>query len=70
MDISENAGIVDRDGRGLGVVIADLDSDGRPDIYVTNDMTANFFFRNNGGMKFTESGLISGLVGDTRSHDG
>ena len=44
------AGIVDRDGRGLGVVAADLDDDGRVDLYVANDTTANFLFHNLGGI--------------------
>ena len=37
MDVTEAAGVVDRDGRGLGVVAADLDDDGRIDLYVAND---------------------------------
>ena len=62
VDISQQAGIVDKDGRGLGVVIADLDDDGRVDIYVANDMTPNYFFRNLGGMKFEEVGLAAGAA--------
>ena len=60
MDVSAEAGIVDLDGRGLGVVVADLDDDGLMDIYVANDMTANFLYRNLGGLRFEQIGLISG----------
>ena len=52
----------DRDGRGLGVVIADLDSDGRSDIYVANDMTANFLFHNQGDFRFEEVGESAGVA--------
>ncbi len=62
VDVTEAAGIVDRDGRGLGVVAADLDEDGKIDVFVANDLTANYFFRNQGGFRFTELGLESGLA--------
>ena len=61
VDVTDSAGIVDRDGRGLGVVAADLDGDGRVDLFVANDTTANYFFRNRGGFHFVEEGLESGL---------
>ncbi|WP_165226704.1 FG-GAP-like repeat-containing protein [Aquisphaera insulae] len=54
VDVTVEAGIVDRDGRGMGVVAADLDDDGRLDLYVTNDQTANFLFHNKSGMKFED----------------
>ena len=54
IDVTAEAGIADRDGRGLGVVAADLDGDGRVDIYVSNDQSANFLWRNKGGMKFED----------------
>ncbi len=62
VDVSEPSGVrkADRDGRGLGVVIADLDDDGRPDIFVANDMTPNFLYRNLGGSRFEEVGELSG----------
>ena len=48
----------DRDRRrgwaGAGVVAADMDGDGRVDIYVANDQSANFLFRNKGGQWFEE----------------
>jgi enediyne biosynthesis protein E4 len=61
VDVTDAAGIVDRNGRGLGVVAADLDGDGRVDVFVANDTTPNFFFHNRGGFRFTEEGLESGL---------
>ena len=64
VDVSDQAGVreADRDGRGLGVVIVDLDDDGRPDIYVANDMTANFLFHNLGGFRFEEVGESAGVA--------
>ena len=60
VDVTEQAGIVDPDGRGLGVVAADLDDDDRVDLFVANDMTANYLFRNLGGFRFEEDGPIAG----------
>jgi prepilin-type N-terminal cleavage/methylation domain-containing protein len=62
VDVSEEAGIIDRDGRGLGVVAADLDGDRRTDLFVANDTTANFLFRNLGGMRFEEVGMAAGVA--------
>jgi tetratricopeptide (TPR) repeat protein len=62
VDVTDEAGIVDRDGRGLGVVAADLDDDGRVDLFVANDMTANLFFRNLGNLKFEEIGHPAGVA--------
>ena len=62
VDVTEAAGIVDRDGRGLGVVAGDLDGDGKVDLFVANDMTSNYFFRNLGGFRFVEQGMESGLA--------
>ena len=60
VDVTAEAGIVDRDGRGLGVVAADLDDDGRVDLFVANDTTANYLFRNLGGLRFEEVGPVGG----------
>jgi enediyne biosynthesis protein E4 len=62
VDATAGSGIVDRTGRGLGVVAADLDQDGRIDIYVANDTTANFLFRNLGGFRFEEIGHEAGVA--------
>ncbi|MCX7420263.1 MAG: CRTAC1 family protein [Planctomycetia bacterium] len=59
------------DGKGLGVLTADLDLDGDVDVYVGNDTVANFLLRNDGSGKFQEVGLISGTaVNQTGSPDG
>ncbi|MGE3817967.1 MAG: FG-GAP-like repeat-containing protein [Isosphaeraceae bacterium] len=67
VDVTEAAGIVDRDGRGLGVVAADLDGDGLLDLFVANDTTANLAFFNQGGLTFREGGLEAGLAANASS---
>ncbi len=62
VDVTKEAGIVDANGRGLGVVAADLDEDGRVDLFVANDTTANYLWHNLGGMKFEEAGVASGVA--------
>ena len=62
VDVSAEAGIVDRDGRGLGVVAADFDGDGKVDLFVTNDTSANYLFRNLGGFRFREEGVEAGVA--------
>lgn len=58
------------EGCGLGVVLADLNNDGRPDVYVANDATNNFLFLNRGG-KLEEIGLPAGAaVDDTGAYNG
>src|SRR5437016_13737437 len=47
---------------GLGVVWADFNNTGWPDIYVANDTLPNFLYRNDGKGKFTEIGLESGTA--------
>ncbi len=61
-DVTKEAGIVDHDGRGLGVIAADLDDDGRIDLFVANDKSANFLFRNQGKFRFEEIAHTSGVA--------
>lgn len=54
-DVSEEAGILNRLGYGLGVVATDMNGDGWPDIYVSNDITPNdVLYINNGDGTFTD----------------
>jgi hypothetical protein len=54
------------DGHGFGVVAADLDGDGRVDLYVANDMNPNFVFLNNGDGTFRDATDTSGAAYDER----
>jgi tetratricopeptide (TPR) repeat protein len=64
IDVTSSAGIVDQDGRGLGVIAADLDGDGKIDLFVTNDQSANYLFHNVGGFRFEEVGHLAGVAGN------
>jgi hypothetical protein len=63
-DVSHEAGIEIPEGKGLGLAIADIDGDGRLDLFVANDGTPNFLFLNRGGLRFEEVGVTSGVAYD------
>jgi len=62
MDVSREGGILfdARESKSLGVVGADYDGDGDTDLYVANDSTRNFLYRNDGG-RLKELGLEAGV---------
>jgi hypothetical protein len=54
-NVSDQAGILQEIGYGLGVAVADINDDGQPDIYVSNDITPNdVLYVNNGDGTFTD----------------
>jgi hypothetical protein len=60
-DISVSSGIsAVSPGPGLGVLMCDLDGDGKIDIFVANDLKPQFLFHNQGGGRFAEKALLSG----------
>lgn len=63
---TEEAGL-GKEGKGLGVLLADFDHDSDTDIYVANDTTDNFLYLNDGTGRFTENAMLSGAAVD---HDG
>jgi len=65
VDVTARGGFTDPDGRGLGVVAADLDDDNRIDLYVANDMSANYLFHNLGGFHFEETALNAGAAANS-----
>jgi len=64
-DVSKAAGVSDPNGYyGMQVIWTDLNSSGKPDIYVANDSTPKYLYKNEGNGKFTEIGLESGTAVD------
>ena len=62
-DVSKEAGVSDPNGYyGLGVITSDFDDDGLIDIFVANDSTPNFHYRNKGNGKFEEIGFNAGTA--------
>ena len=56
------------DGKGLGVVIADLNGDGLPDIYAANDASDNFLYLNRGKGRLEEKGALAGVAVDENGY--
>ena len=61
-DVSRSSGIAAHLGKAWGVVAADLNNDGRPDLFVSNDTKPNFLFMNRGAGKFEEIGALAGVA--------
>ncbi len=67
INVTATAGIQDNGGPGLGIVAADFDESGTIDLFVANDMKANFYFINNGNGSngipgFSEEALLRGCA--------
>jgi len=73
-DVSDKSGISAFVGRTMGVTAADFDGDGWDDIYVANDRTENFLFRNKHDGTFEEvandTGTAYGQNGESTSSMG
>jgi hypothetical protein len=52
------------DGHGFAAVAADLNGDGKVDLYISNDMNPNFLYLNKGGGLFEDATEISGAAFD------
>ena len=60
-DVSQKAGVNNPHKlHGMGVVWADYDNDGWPDLFVTNDGGQNFLYHNKHDGTFEEIGVVSG----------
>jgi len=63
-DASGPSGIGVLEGKGMGVVAADLDDDGWIDVFQTNDSVPNFLFRNLGDGRFRDVALEAEVAFD------
>ncbi len=61
-DVSEKSGVGLPESKGMGLVLADFNNDGWPDIAIANDTWPNFLFQNNHDGTFSDVSLISGLA--------
>jgi hypothetical protein len=59
-DVTKKAGLENKDGKSLAVVLADLNGDGWPDIFIANDTQRNFIYLNNGDGTFRDASYTSG----------
>lgn len=64
VDASQQSGLVlsGACGKGLGVLMCDIDHDNDLDIYVCNDTVPNFLYRNDGRGRFREVAMQSGAA--------
>jgi enediyne biosynthesis protein E4 len=62
-DVSQSAGILDANGTyGLGVLTADFNNDGWPDIYVANDSAPSALYQNQKNGQFIDVALEAGCA--------
>jgi hypothetical protein len=59
-DVTKAAGLENRDGKSLAIVLADLNGDGWPDIFIANDTQRNFLYLNNRDGTFRDASYSSG----------
>src|SRR5262249_28843507 len=64
-EVAQKAGVANLEHRrGMGVIWADYDRDGWPDLFVANDMGPNYLFRNRHDGTFEDLGIVSGTAVD------
>ncbi len=62
-DVSKKLGVDDPNGfYGLGVLFADVNEDGKPDLLVANDSTPNYLYINKGDGTFEDDSYSSGYA--------
>jgi hypothetical protein len=70
-DVTDKAGLGRADGHGFAAVAADLNGDGKTDLYVANDRDPHFLYLNNGDGTFRdvseESGAAYDIAGQTQA---
>jgi hypothetical protein len=61
-DVSDQSGVGKPEAKGMGVVLADFNNDGWPDIAIANDSWPNFLFINKHDGTFEDVSLYSGVA--------
>jgi hypothetical protein len=61
-DVTDRAGLGDQASKSLGIAVLDYNSDGWPDIFVSNDTQPNKLYRNLGNGRFKDEALGAGVA--------
>ena len=61
-DVSDASGVGKPESKGMGVLLADFNNDGWPDIAIANDSWPNFLFLNKHDGTFQDVSLVSGMA--------
>jgi hypothetical protein len=61
-DVTKRAGLGDPTSKSLGITVLDYNSDGWPDLFVSNDTQPNKLYRNNRNGTFTEEAVSAGVA--------
>ena len=61
-DVSRESGIAEVMGKAWGVVAADVNNDGRMDLFVSSDTAPNALFMNQASGRFTNNGFLAGVA--------
>ena len=65
-EVSTKAGVDNPEKRrGMGITWGDYDDDGWPDLFVANDMDANYLYRNKHDGTFEDVGMVAGVALDS-----
>jgi hypothetical protein len=63
-DVSAETGVDTHAGWGMGMICSDYDNDNDTDVFIANDVWANYLFQNDGNGHFEEVGLPAGVAYD------
>ena len=61
-DVSDESGVGQYPGSGMGIVAADYDDDGDTDVFVCNDVGENFLYQNDGHGRFEDVAILLGAA--------
>lgn len=61
-NVTEQSGLIDKNGKGLALALGDIDADGDVDAYVANDTTPNSLWINDGKGNFKDIAPLAGVA--------
>ncbi len=68
-NVTERAGLMDKNGKGLALALGDIDKDGDVDAYVANDTAPNSLWINDGKGRLKDSAPVAGVAYSTAGNE-